>query len=361
MEKTEINPELTKFAVALGELAVTGNNAAFLKLAAAEQLSVPRPVTKQANTADVLNYLKSVDPRILYGLGGLGAGGLVGLLQGKNKKRNALWYGLLGGLGGLGLGTFMSSTRAGGGSTPGSTVLADADKKYDRNSDGQLSADELRLVPRNAIGSLSDDSQESLRNLPPSMSANVGAAGLGVGAAAGARKAIDAALPTDLNKTLLFDSRGTLGGQRFTDPGQNAIKNLREAWSEIQKDPSKMPANLPLRQQKILQQPNKFRATRANFNAMSDLLDSDALRAMPNYPGRVRVSARDLSGAVRNNRFGRAVRGVPILGGVLTALAAQNTIPDVSTVRRQLPEVTSGPISNPANPPKPQPDTGLPW
>jgi hypothetical protein len=49
---------------------------------------------------------------LLGGLGGAGIGALIGATQGRNKKRNALYYGTLGGLGGLGLAHFMNGTKA---------------------------------------------------------------------------------------------------------------------------------------------------------------------------------------------------------------------------------------------------------
>lgn len=49
---------------------------------------------------------------LLGGLGGAGVGALIGTTQGRNKKRNALYYGTLGGLGGLGLAHFMNGSNA---------------------------------------------------------------------------------------------------------------------------------------------------------------------------------------------------------------------------------------------------------
>ena len=49
---------------------------------------------------------------LLGGLGGAGVGALIGATQGRNKKRNALYYGTLGGLGGLGLAHFMNGSNA---------------------------------------------------------------------------------------------------------------------------------------------------------------------------------------------------------------------------------------------------------
>jgi hypothetical protein len=67
-------------------------------------LAVAKPFTKAAET-DWAAMLKdpTVQRYLLGGLGGAGLGALVGSLQSRNKKRNALMYGLMGGAGGLGL------------------------------------------------------------------------------------------------------------------------------------------------------------------------------------------------------------------------------------------------------------------
>lgn len=300
MATTETDPVMTKFAAALAEMAVTGSNTAFVKLAAAEKLSlpVPAPATKQANTTDVLNYLKSVDPRILYGLGGLGAGGLVGLLQGKNKKRNALWYGLLGGLGGLGLGTALSTTKPGFGQPGG---LPDSDKPYDLNNDGTLNANELRLAGPQRLSKASPHAQEALRNLGPSTGAHVTAGALGVGAAVGTGKA------------------------------QSAGAEL------IRRGMAKVPAP-------------KWRPGR--------LSGAPALpkTKTPDVP-----MPRALSTTSPGGWLGRLARilaaAPPVATGAATYLATKDKVPDQWTIRRNMPEFTSGA----ADTPPPQADTGLPF
>jgi hypothetical protein len=61
---------------------------------------------------------------LLGGLGGAGIGALIGATQGRNKKRNALYYGTLGGLGGLGLAHFMNSGNSAVPATPAASPAA---------------------------------------------------------------------------------------------------------------------------------------------------------------------------------------------------------------------------------------------
>jgi len=83
--------KLDDISRSLALCAVTGNRSELVKVAA--------EYTKQA--AGPMDYL--ANPYVRNALLGLGAGGLVGMLQPKRKLRNALTYGLVGGLGGVGL------------------------------------------------------------------------------------------------------------------------------------------------------------------------------------------------------------------------------------------------------------------
>jgi hypothetical protein len=85
------NAIFNELAAALATRAVRGDNTRLEKAAAALQL----PYSAQEKRA--------LDPMVTNALLGAGAGGLVGLLQPKRKGRNALTYGLLGGLTGAGL------------------------------------------------------------------------------------------------------------------------------------------------------------------------------------------------------------------------------------------------------------------
>lgn len=77
--------DFEKLAECLAEFAVTGDNAENLQQVKAAFI-----------TPEVERYL-------LHGLLGAGAGVGLGALQPEKKKRNILYYGALGGLGGLGL------------------------------------------------------------------------------------------------------------------------------------------------------------------------------------------------------------------------------------------------------------------
>lgn len=97
-----------KLASSLAVYAVRGDRTALEKCALGEGLAESlRNVRNQAGTAlqgvygTAQPYL--ADPRVRNALLGVGAGGLAGLLQPKRKMRNALTYGLLGGIGGAGL------------------------------------------------------------------------------------------------------------------------------------------------------------------------------------------------------------------------------------------------------------------
>lgn len=89
------NAIFNELAAALATRAVRGDNTRLEKTATALEL----PYSAQEKRA--------LDPMVTNALLGAGAGGLVGLMQPKRKGRNALTYGLLGGLTGAGLTTAM--------------------------------------------------------------------------------------------------------------------------------------------------------------------------------------------------------------------------------------------------------------
>lgn len=106
-----------KLASSLAVYAVHGDRTELEKCALGEGLAASlQNVGNQAGTALQNVYSQAqpylADPRVRNALLGAGAGGLVGMLQPKRKMRNALTYGLLGGLGGAGL------THAFGGGSP---------------------------------------------------------------------------------------------------------------------------------------------------------------------------------------------------------------------------------------------------
>lgn len=90
------------------------NNNDFEKLAGQLARSVVTGETLPENLVQIKTAFVGGDAGryLLGGLGGAGIGALIGATQGRNKKRNALYYGTLGGLGGLGLAHFMNGTKA---------------------------------------------------------------------------------------------------------------------------------------------------------------------------------------------------------------------------------------------------------
>lgn len=90
---------------------------------------------------------------VVGGLGGAGLGALVGAMQPKNKKRNALYYGALGGLGGAGLAHLINNAGAGQSDkkqTPaGTSSAADASAQKQRLPDGPINVDAV-LTPETA-------------------------------------------------------------------------------------------------------------------------------------------------------------------------------------------------------------------
>jgi hypothetical protein len=94
---------------ALEKAAADGDWAAALKNYGTQAVDQAKQLYGQAQP-----YL--ADPRVRNALLGAGAGGLVGMLQPKRKMRNALTYGLIGGLGGAGL------TQVFGGGAPAASA-----------------------------------------------------------------------------------------------------------------------------------------------------------------------------------------------------------------------------------------------
>lgn len=92
---------------ALEKAAADGDWAAALKNYGTQAAEQAKQLYGQAQP-----YL--ADPNVRNALIGAGAGGLVGLMQPKRKMRNALTYGLVGGLGGLGLTQFTNALGGGG-------------------------------------------------------------------------------------------------------------------------------------------------------------------------------------------------------------------------------------------------------
>jgi hypothetical protein len=97
---------------ALEKAAVGGDWSAALKNYGTQAADQAKQLYGQAQP-----YL--ADPRVRNALIGAGAGGLVGLMQPKRKMRNALTYGLVGGLGGAGL-----TYAFGGGQSPATNAAA---------------------------------------------------------------------------------------------------------------------------------------------------------------------------------------------------------------------------------------------
>jgi hypothetical protein len=117
---------LNDLASSLAVLSVTGDRAPLEKAAAdyLKQADLMQQLQGYGNQA--ADYAKGLyaqaqphlaDPYVRNSLIGLGAGGLVGMMQPKRKLRSALTYGLVGGLGGLGLAHALNGGQlpAGGG------------------------------------------------------------------------------------------------------------------------------------------------------------------------------------------------------------------------------------------------------
>lgn len=109
------NQELETVSHALAVYAVKGDRSGLEKQADVGQYlsdaySKVQPFLSDAY-AKAQPYL--ANPYVRNSLLGLGAGGLIGALQPKRKLRNALTYGLVGGLGGLGLTQAFNSAAAG--------------------------------------------------------------------------------------------------------------------------------------------------------------------------------------------------------------------------------------------------------
>lgn len=121
------NAIFNELAAALATRAVRGDNTRLEKTAAALEL----PYSAQEKSA--------LDPMVTNALLGAGAGGLVGLMQPKRKGRNALTYGLLGGLTGAGLTAAMGggAQAATGGKQPAPPVTA-ADTKMVSDGSGAV-------------------------------------------------------------------------------------------------------------------------------------------------------------------------------------------------------------------------------
>lgn len=159
--------KLNDIARSLALCAVTGDRTELVKLAS--------EYTKEA--AGPMDYL--ANPYVRNALLGLGAGGLVGMLQPKRKLRNALTYGLVGGLGGLGLTPLLNQF----GSTTAQPEQAGADSAQIKDLDAAT---------------------KMVTNADPETRRLVGAAGGGLGGAA-------------------LGYRSTVGAMRrlFGDPIQN--------------------------------------------------------------------------------------------------------------------------------------------
>jgi hypothetical protein len=101
------------------------NNNDFEKLAGQLARSAVTGETLPSNLMQIKTAFVGGDAGryLLGGLGGAGIGALIGATQGRNKKRNALYYGTLGGLGGLGLAHFMNGGNSAA-PTPSTTPTA---------------------------------------------------------------------------------------------------------------------------------------------------------------------------------------------------------------------------------------------
>jgi hypothetical protein len=87
------------------------------KTLALRAVSGPAGAEKQADLSAMLN--SPYTPYVVGGLGGAGLGAVLGATQPKRKGRNALYYGSLGGLGGLGLAHLWQQANSGAQKPPG--------------------------------------------------------------------------------------------------------------------------------------------------------------------------------------------------------------------------------------------------
>ena len=188
-----------KFASSLAVYAVHGDRTELEKCALGEGLAASlQNVGNQAGTALQDVYSKAqpylADPRIRNALLGAGAGGLVGMLQPKRKMRNALTYGLLGGLSGAGL----THAFSGGAGAPAAKNAPAAS----RGASTPPAAGQANnpTQANNAAPPAPPDGREQAKKelystgLDPVTGGQIGATGGGIAAALGVGKAVNTAV-----------------------------------------------------------------------------------------------------------------------------------------------------------------------
>lgn len=322
---------IEKFADSLARFAVTGDNTAFVKLA--QEHGLVKKAKGEAQAA--MDYISKIDPRILYSLTGAGAGGLIGLLQGKNKGRNALWYGLTGGLTGLGLGMFSRSANQAGLGASG------AGGEGGENNDGLSSA------ARDAIKTITEGAGLNPQKTT-SQYVTGGAAGLAAGL--GTRRALNSLagsqIETGLNPSQTTRSRIPGGAPRdlWSAPEQRALGDLQSLRQRILAGQAP-PPGVSRSAVDILR---RGRVSRSAANELSRLINSSALDPDPSGTAAARAAAiaagnqppsyrgthippnklyaAALRHGGRTGIIGRGARGtLPILAGLLTgSIAAEN-------------------------------------
>jgi len=300
---------LEQFAAALGQFATTGDNSHFLKLAQETGLFRIKKADAPASSG-ISDYLKNIDPRILWSLGGMGAGGLVGLLQGKNKKRNALWYGLMGGLAGLGgrVGYDYLNSPA-----PGSTDAVSADGK-------KLTPKQLYAMTGAEAKKLPAEAQLTRANLPATAEQLAAGATAAGAAGYGTSRAIHSPWVRDklkrpLNLSELLDPAQKWPGGVISRYNQDESKAISELLRTGRR-PSRINTGL-------------FTGGNATAQQLSRMLNDpkivgEAATAIPPSRLRSNMAAKRFPGvAGATFRF-----GLPALSAALAGRAAVNNTPN---------------------------------